>query len=107
MARTNLYNLRLKAKLTQVQLSNYTGISIDAIRSYESGRRKLEKATLENIIRICVLLRCSICDIVNLDEIIYQYKKDDLFMIYEDNSSLKNVIMKGEKENGGITRYDC
>ena len=50
--------------MTQLQLSEITGIPLSVIRSYEQDKRSLKSAETENVRRICRTLGCRIEDIL-------------------------------------------
>lgn len=58
-----LKRARKNARLTQLQLSDITGIPITVIRSYEQNQRSLKSAETENVWNICRTLGCRIDDI--------------------------------------------
>ena len=58
-----LKRARKNARLTQLQLSDITGIPITVIRSYEQDQRSLKSAETESVWRICRALGCRIEDI--------------------------------------------
>ncbi|WP_140489752.1 helix-turn-helix transcriptional regulator [Bifidobacterium sp. UTBIF-68] len=53
-----LKQLRERAGLTQVKLSQQTGIARTVISSYETGRRDERNMTLENALRLSRALGC-------------------------------------------------
>ena len=55
---------RKNARMTQLQLSEITGIPLSVIRSYEQDKRSLKSAETENVRRICRALGCRIEDIL-------------------------------------------
>lgn len=57
-----LKELRIKNNLTQKQLSEKTGIPKRTIEDYESGIRKLTKASAENVYRLTDVLGISMDD---------------------------------------------
>lgn len=56
----NLKELRTRANMTQLELSERTRIPVSTIRAYESGRRKLESTNVVRIFRIVSTLKCSL-----------------------------------------------
>lgn len=57
-----LKELRIKNNLTQKQLSEKTGIPKRTIEDYESGIRKITKASAENVYRLTGVLGISMDD---------------------------------------------
>lgn len=61
-----LKRARKNARMTQLQLSEITGIPLSVIRSYEQDKRSLKSAETENVRRICRALGCRIEDILSI-----------------------------------------
>ena len=59
-----LSSLRDRASLSQVQLSEKTGISISAIQKYETGERDLRKASVSTIQKLSHALHCTMEDLI-------------------------------------------
>ena len=58
-----LKQARKNARLTQRQLSDFAGIPLTVIRSYEQDKRSLKSAEMDNVRCICRALGCRIEDL--------------------------------------------
>ena len=67
---SKLQRIRKIRGLTQKQLAEICNISIKSVQAYEQGTRKLEKANINTILKICEVLNCNLTDILN-----NEYKK--------------------------------
>ena len=72
----NNYNSKLKKmrvfrKMTQSDLANLTGISTKSIASYEQHPERINKASIEKLIKLSDSLNCTIDDIVEKQFIVY------------------------------------
>lgn len=80
-APTKLKAARLKAGLTQAQLSELTGIKAGTLRHYEQGSKSFDSARFGVIFKTCMVLDCTIEDLIEDSE----YLK--LFSEYEKKHS--------------------
>lgn len=55
---------RKKKGITQEELAEKTGISVYTIKKYEQGQRDINICKLENLLKLCKVLECSIEDIL-------------------------------------------
>lgn len=62
--KSNLKRIRESRGMTQGDLSTLTGINIKSIASYEQDPKKINKASVEKIIKLCDCLNCNINDII-------------------------------------------
>lgn len=58
MSRTKLHDRRVKVGFSQIQLSKLTGVSVNTIRHYEHGIRRIEDANLKTLLNISNVLGC-------------------------------------------------
>ncbi|MCI5773176.1 MAG: helix-turn-helix domain-containing protein [Erysipelotrichaceae bacterium] len=59
-----LKQIRLKTKMSQQQLADHSGISINTIRSYEQKQKDINKAQLDIVIKLANSLKCNITDLL-------------------------------------------
>lgn len=67
-AATKLKAARLKAGLSQAQLSEKTGINIGTLRHYEQGSKPFDNARFDTIFKTCIVLDCQIEDLIENEE---------------------------------------
>ena len=65
----NQYKSKLKkarsvAGLTQIELANLSGVNVKSISTYEQFPEKINKASIETILRLCDSLGCEVDDII-------------------------------------------
>lgn len=72
---TNLQKLRLKKGLSQTELSKLSGVPKGTIINYEQRQRQIEGAKLSALCDLCMVLDCSIADIIDDKEIAEKYNK--------------------------------
>lgn len=60
----NLKQIRIKKGITRKELAEKSGISARTIESYEQGKRNINKAKIETIIKLSKALECNIEDIM-------------------------------------------
>ena len=63
---TYLKKYRKMAGLTQSQLSEETGIPIKTIQQYEQGRKDINKAQAEYVIKLAKVLCCNPVDLLEI-----------------------------------------
>ena len=63
---TYLKKFRKLAGLTQSQLSEETGIPVKTIQQYEQGRKDINKAQAEYVIKLAQVLCCSPMDLLEV-----------------------------------------
>lgn len=66
---SQLYKLRCKNKLSQSQLAHMTGISKPQISKYETGERDINKAQVQTLYKMSIILKCNIEDLIEKDRI--------------------------------------
>lgn len=54
--------LRKKCGLTQAELANESGVSINTIRAYERKSKDLNKAQFDIVVRLAKVLKCDVTD---------------------------------------------
>ena len=59
-----LKQIRKLKGLSQSELAEKCNISIKSVQAYEQCTRKLEKANINTIFKICEVLNCNVNDIV-------------------------------------------
>ena len=67
-AKTKLKAERLKAGLSQAQLSEKTGINMGTLRHYEQGSKQFDNARFDTIFKTCIVLNCKIEDLIENEE---------------------------------------
>lgn len=72
---TKLKQIRVSAGLTQLELSNITGINLRTLQYYEQGSKKIEHAKLETILKLCVALNKEISEIIDDDALLSLYER--------------------------------
>ncbi len=60
---SKLKKVRKQCKITQEQLANESGVSINTIRAYERGSKDLNKARFDIITQLAKALKCEISDL--------------------------------------------
>ena len=61
---------RLEMGLTRKQLEELTGVSHTVIKALEYGARSTDKAQINTLVAICVVLGCRISDVLTDPELI-------------------------------------
>jgi transcriptional regulator with XRE-family HTH domain len=69
--KSRLKRIRVSRGLTQKELSNLTNINIKSISLYEQHPERINKASIEKLIKITDSLNCTIDDIVEKEYIVY------------------------------------
>ncbi len=64
---TNLQRQRIRAGITQQELSERTGVSIRTIQSLERGQSNINKTAVITVIKIADVLKCSIYDVIEAE----------------------------------------
>ena len=60
----NLKLIRIKAGLTQAELSRKSGVNFRMIQHYEQGDKDLKKAAAETVVKLARALNCNITDLI-------------------------------------------
>ena len=66
---TNLKRIREEKGFTQQRLALATNVSIGSNKSYEQGRRNINRASVEFVYRLSLVLGCSIEDLMEKENI--------------------------------------
>ena len=61
---SNLKQYRERAKLSQSQLAEKTGISLRTLQDYEQGRKPLEGARAITVLTLSKALSCTVEDLI-------------------------------------------
>lgn len=69
--KSRLKKIRVSRGMTQLDLANLTGIGIKSIASYEQHPERINKASIEKLIKMSDSLNCTIDDIVEKQFITY------------------------------------
>lgn len=91
-------NARKKAKLTQAQLAEKSGVAAISIHQYETGKRK---PRLEQLTRISKALGIHIFDLVGISELIKQFKvefKGPDGLSPEDDAKISDLLSMDQFE---------
>ena len=73
-----LKKARQEKDLSQQKMAKATGVSLSACRSYEQGKRDLNAARLDIILRFCLALECKMEDVLTdpgLLELLKRYRE--------------------------------
>lgn len=62
---SNLKTVRRHCGLTQEELAEASGISLNTIRAYERKSKNLNKARLNTVMRLAKTLKCGITELIN------------------------------------------
>lgn len=65
---SRLKQIRISRKFTQKQLEELSGVSIKSIAAYEQTPKKINKASLETVVKLANILDCSLEDLYENDE---------------------------------------
>lgn len=69
-AKTKLKAVRISKKLTQKTVSEAANVNDRTFQFYEQGTKLIDNASLETILKLCLVLNCKIEDIIESDELI-------------------------------------
>ena len=61
-----LKEFRIKAKLSQSQLSNLTGVNLRMIQFYETGFKNINHAHADTIFKLARVLNCNMEDLLEI-----------------------------------------
>ena len=67
-APTKLKAARIKAGLSQAELSEKTGINVGTLRHYEQGSKSFDSAKFNVIFNTCIVLNCKVEDLIESEE---------------------------------------
>lgn len=68
--KTNLALARRAAGMTAEQLAQESGVSISAIKKYETGEKDINNAKLPTLVAICKALNCRLTAVVSDEKLI-------------------------------------
>lgn len=71
---TKLRRMRVKRGLSQSELSEYSGVTIQTIRRYEQSPVPIDGAKLKTLIALSLALNCKIEDIIESEELLHKYR---------------------------------
>ena len=74
---TKLQQMRLNRNLTQAELAQKTGLNLRTLQYYEQGNKPIESARLDKLLKLCIVLKCKINDIID------NPRSDHLYTEYE------------------------
>ena len=57
--------MRLKKQLTQEELADESGVSLNTIRAYERKGKDINKAQFDIVLRLAKALKCDIIELLN------------------------------------------
>ena len=66
---SKLKKARIAAGITQIELSEFSGVNIKSITSYEQNPEKLSRASLDTVWVLADSLGCEIEDIINMETV--------------------------------------
>lgn len=61
---TKLKMLRMQKGLTQSQLAEKTGLNLRTLQYYEQGINKIDRARLDTLLKLAIVLDCEIRDLL-------------------------------------------
>ena len=61
---------RLRKGMTQKQLAEKCNIPFQTIVKYENGQANINRAKIENLLKLCIMLECNLKDILTDDYVI-------------------------------------
>lgn len=61
---------RKERKITQLKLSEITGVNVRMIEQYESGAKNINNAKIETLAKLSIGLKCGIKDIIDNKKLI-------------------------------------
>jgi len=67
--KSRLKKLRVSMGFTQQDLSDLSGINIKSIASYEQSPEKINKASVETVLKLCDCLGCGIDEIIDKESL--------------------------------------
>jgi DNA-binding XRE family transcriptional regulator len=62
--KSKLKKARVTTGMTQMELANLSGVNVKSISSYEQFPEKINKASIETILKLCDSLGCELDDII-------------------------------------------
>lgn len=65
--KSKLKKARVTTGMTQMELANLSGVNVKSISSYEQFPEKINKASIETILKLCDSLGCELDDIIERD----------------------------------------
>ena len=71
--KNKLKTARLKAGLSQAELSKLANLKIRTLQAYEQGYKNFDNAKLKTILKVAVACKCKLEDIIEDNEIIELY----------------------------------
>lgn len=72
---SKLKEKRMEVGLSQSQLANKAQLNVRVLQHYEQMTKKIDHARMDKIIKICLVLNCSIDEIIENDQYIELYQK--------------------------------
>lgn len=75
---TKLQKARILRGFTQVELAEQTGINLRSLQYYEQGCKDIEHVRLDKLLKLCLVLKCDLKDIVedsNCRTLVNEYNK--------------------------------
>ena len=64
LAESRLKSMRRRRNLTQEELADASGVSVNTIRAYERKAKDINKGQVEIVLRLAKVLQCDIEDIL-------------------------------------------
>lgn len=66
---------RQAAGLSQSQLAEKTGLNVRTIQHYEQGSKDFDHARIDTILKVCLVLNCTLEDVIENPEYIKLLQK--------------------------------
>lgn len=66
---------RQAAGLSQSQLAEKTGLNVRTIQHYEQGSKDFDHARIDTILKVCLVLNCTLQDVIENPEYIKLLQK--------------------------------
>lgn len=73
---TKLKFRRQKLGLSQAQLAQKTGINIRTLQCYEQGAKSIDHAKLNTILKLSIVLKCDMSEILENSDVLNLYHKN-------------------------------
>ena len=96
MKYTTFKALRIRKRISQIELSEQSGVNIRTIQSLECGARSTHRMTLENAYRLAMILGIQVDAFLEKDEIRFpDGKNGDEF---EEDVKARKIAEKAERD---------
>ena len=80
---SKLQEIRKSRNLSQAKLAEEATVNYRALTEYESGKRDINGAKLKTLLKLCIVLKCDLADILEDSELL------QLLEYYTENRASK------------------